>query len=293
MEITASLVKQLRERTGVGMMECKKALVAAQGDLEAAVVLLRKAGKSKADKKSSRVAAEGIVVQAISGDGLRGLMLEVNCETDFVAKEVQLGDFAQQVAQLMLEHGSADVSQAAEFKLSGGQTVAEAREQLVAKLGENISLRRAVLLTAPDGGLVGSYLHGWHIGALVVINVAQSQLGKDLAMQVTATNPAAMRAAELDPDMINREREIYLEQLKTSGKPEAMFEKIIIGKLQKFTDEQTLEGQLFIKDNNQRIRELLQSKHAQVLAMARFAVGEGIEKNKPDFASEVAAAAHG
>ncbi len=287
MEITAGLVKQLREQTGVGMMECKKALVEAQGDLEAAVVLLRKAGKAKADKKSGRVAAEGVIVQVI--DGSQALMLEVNCETDFVAKDAELRAFAEQVAHSMLAHNLIEVSAVAELRLQDGNTVAERREQLVAKLGENISLRRAVKIMAPAGGMVSGYLHGGRIGALVALDVNQPELGKDLAMQVTATNPAAIRASELDQAIIDREREIYLDQMRDSGKPAAILDKIIAGKLQKFTDEQTLEGQIFVKDTGKHVRELLQQYQANVLAMARFEVGEGIERQVVDFAAEVAA----
>lgn len=287
MEITAGLVRQLREQTGVGMMECKKALVEAQGDLEAAVVLLRKAGKAKADKKSGRVAAEGVIVQVI--DGSQALMLEVNCETDFVAKDAELRAFAEQVAHSMLAHNLIEVSAVAELRLQDGNTVAERREQLVAKLGENISLRRAVRIMAPAGGMVSGYLHGGRIGALVALDVNQPELGKDLAMQVTATNPAAIRASELDQAIIDREREIYLDQMRDSGKPAAILDKIIAGKLQKFTDEQTLEGQIFVKDTGKHVRELLQQYQANVLAMARFEVGEGIERQVVDFAAEVAA----
>lgn len=287
MEITAGLVKQLREQTGVGMMECKKALVEAQGDLEAAAVLLRKAGKAKADKKSSRVAAEGVIAQVIEGS--HAIMLEVNCETDFVAKDAELGAFAQSAARSMLAKNVADVSEAAALQLAEGATIAERREQLVAKLGENISLRRAIILDAPNGGSIGSYLHGGRIGALVTINTNDTELGKDLAMQVTATNPAAINAAQLDPAVLAKEKEIYLDQMRDSGKPAAILEKIVAGKLQKFIDEHTLEGQIFIKDNNQRIRDLLQQHHAEVLATARFEVGEGIEKQEVDFAAEVAA----
>ncbi len=288
MSITAAQVKELRERTGAGMMECKKALVETGGDMESAIEHLRKSGLAKADKKSGRVAAEGAVIQA--GDESHSVLVEINCETDFVAKDENFRGFAEEVANLAL--GTADVDTLNAAGMANGQTVEENRQQLVAKLGENIQVRRLVHLKA-DSGVVASYIHGGRIGVLVTISGDDVELARDIAMHVAALNPAYRDVADVPADAVEKEKEILIAQAADSGKPADIIEKMVSGRLKKHLAEITLTGQPFVKDGDVTVGQLLKSKGSQVQAFVRLAVGEGIEKEESDFAAEVMQQARG
>jgi elongation factor Ts len=295
MAVTAEAVKTLRERTGAGMMECKKALTETSGDLEAAAELMRKSGLAKADKKASRVAAEGVIVIERSADGKRAVLVEVNCETDFVAREKDFQTFATNVAKVALATGNTSPDALANAKLADGSTVEETRRTLIAKIGENITLRRVALLDAPS--VIGAYLHGTRIGALVALKSGDEAAAKDVAMHVAAINPAYLTASEVPADMQAKEKEIQLEQMKNdpknAGKPQEMLSKIIEGKLRKWTNEITLLGQPFVKDDKQSVEQYLKTAKAEVSSFLRFEVGEGIEKKQEDFAAEVRKQAFG
>lgn len=287
MQISASLVKELRERTGAGMMECKKALVQSGGDLEAAVEHLRKSGQAKADKKSGRITAQGMV--GIATRESRGAMVEVNCETDFVAKEDRFRAFVQAVADSALRHAPEDVEALLRSSIEEeGASVEERRRDLVAQLGENISVRRVALLQS-RGGVLGAYSHLGRIGVLVDVQGGDSSLGKDVAMHVAASRPLAVSEADLPPQLLERERDILRAQVADSGKPAAIQEKIVDGRLGKYIREITLLGQPFVKDPDQSMGKLLERSSASVRSMARFEVGEGIEKKTENFAAEVMA----
>jgi len=290
MAITAALVKELRERTGAGMMECKKALVETDGDIDAAIESMRKSGQAKAAKKAGRTAADGAVVIAIAGDGKAGVMVEVNCETDFVAKDGNFSAFAETVAARALESGASDVDALAALPVDEGNatTVAQAREALVAKIGENIQLRRLVRFDDVRGGLY-SYRHGVRIGVLVEIDGGDATLGKDIAMHIAATNPMCVSADEVPAAVLEKEREIFRVQALDSGKPEKIAEKIVEGKVRKYLEEVTLLGQAFVKDPDLTVEKLLSQSGAKVLRFVRIEVGEGIEKKQEDFAAEVMA----
>jgi elongation factor Ts len=289
MAVTAEAVKVLRERTGAGMMECKKALVEVGGDLEAAAELMRKSGLAKADKKASRVAAEGVVVIERSADGKRGAVVEINCETDFVAREADFQAFATLVGKLVLQHRPADPEALLGLKSDAGTTIDELRRVLIAKIGENISIRRFAVLEAPK--LVGTYLHGTRIGALVAMKSGDEALAKDVAMHVAAINPARLSSSEVPAEEVAKEREIQLEQAKSDpknkGKPEAILGKIIEGRISKWLNEVTLLGQPFVKDDKQSVAQYLGQAGGEVTAFIRFEVGAGIEKKQEDFAAEV------
>jgi elongation factor Ts len=285
--ITADLVKQLRERTGAGMMECKKALVDTQGDIDAAAELMRKSGLAKADKKASRVAAEGVVAVEKSADGRSAAMVEVNCETDFVAREADFQAFAAEVARKALETRSSDVAALAAVKLSSGETVDERRRALVAKIGENISVRRSVFVEAT--GQVGAYRHGTRIGALVAVEGGDAALGHDLAMHVAAASPQYLSTNEVPADVMAKEREIETEKAKGEGKPAEIVAKMVEGRLRKSLGEITLLGQPFVKDPDQSVEKLLKAAKATVRGFQRFEVGAGIEKKQDDFVGEVMA----
>ncbi len=288
MSISAAQVKELRQRTGAGMMECKKALVETNGDLDSAIEHLRKAGLAKADKKSGRVAAEGAVVQA--GDETHSVLVEINCETDFVAKDENFRGFAEEAAELAL--GVTDVDTLNETGMANGQTVEQNRQQLVAKLGENIQVRRLVHLKT-DTGMVASYIHGGRIGVLVATTVEDAELARDIAMHIAALNPAYRDVADVPPEAVEKEKEILIAQAADSGKPADIIEKMVSGRLKKHLAEITLTGQPFVKDGDVTVGQLLKSKGAQVLAFARLEVGEGIEKEEGDFAAEVMQQARG
>ena len=307
MNISAALVKDLRERTGSGMMECKKALVEAGGDLEAAVEIMRKSGLAKADKKSSRTAAEGRLAVKSSADGKRAVVVEVNCETDFVAKNEDFIAFADQVAQTVLASEAADVAEALALTLvgevagdlvAGAASVEDNRKELVAKLGENINVRRFERY-ASEAGLVASYLHGTRIGVLVEVLGGDEALGKDIAMHVAASRPACVDETGVAPELIAKEREIAMAQIEAEEnekaedkrKPADLLQKIAEGKIKKFFGEVTLLGQPFVKDDKQTVGALLKSKGAAVARFTRLEVGEGIEKEESNFAEEVMAQA--
>lgn len=294
MAVTAEAVKILRERTGAGMMECKKALVEANGDLDAAAEAMRKAGLAKADKKASRVAAEGVIVLERSADGKRAAIVEVNCETDFVAREKDFQNFASAVAKVALDKGAADVAALGEQAIPGGQSIEaksieEWRRALIAKIGENISIRRFQIVEAP--AVVGAYLHGTRIGALVVMKSGDDAVAKDIAMHVAAINPARVTTAEVPADEIAKEKGVYVEQAaqdpKNAGKPRELLEKIVEGKVRKWLNEITLMGQPFVKDDKQTVEQYLKKAGGEVLSIVRYEVGAGIEKKQEDFAEEV------
>ncbi|HMA11353.1 MAG TPA: translation elongation factor Ts [Steroidobacteraceae bacterium] len=293
MSVTAESVRQLRERTGAGMMECKKALVETGGDLEAAAELMRKQGLAKADKKASRVAAEGVITTATSADGKSAVLVEVNCETDFVARGDDFTAFAKEVAAVALASNAASVEDLGTRKLSSGETVDERRRALVAKIGENISVRRFERVESP--GLLGSYLHGTRIGTLVAIEGGDAALAKDLAMHVAASNPAYLSAADVPEDAKAKERGIRIEMMKNDeknkGKPENILVKIVEGGMNKWLGEITLLGQPFVKDDKLTVEKLLAGARAKVLRYARLEVGAGIEKKQDDFVAEVMAQA--
>jgi elongation factor Ts len=289
MAVTAEAVKLLRERTGAGMMECKKALVETNGDLDAAAELMRKAGLAKADKKAARIAAEGVIVIERSPDARRAAIVEVNCETDFVAREQDFQSFAANVAKLALEHRPASLEALAALSLENGSSVDETRRALIAKIGENVGVRRFELLEAP--AVIGSYLHGSRIGALVAMKAGDEAVAKDIAMHVAAINPARVSAAEVPADEGAKERGIFLEQAKadpkTAGKPQEIVDKIVEGKVRKWLSEITLLGQPFVKDDKHTVEQYLKNAGGEVVSIIRYEVGAGIEKKQEDFAAEV------
>jgi elongation factor Ts len=291
MNITAEAVKQLRERTGAGMMECKKALVETKGDLDAAAELMRKQGLAKADKKAARIAAEGVVVIAKAGDAHTAAMVEVNCETDFVAREQDFRAFAQAVAESALKHRPASLAALSEAQLASGESVEERRRNLVAKIGENISVRRFAVLTSPEH--LGAYVHGTRIGALVALRGGQASLAYDLAMHVAASNPKYLTAAQVPAEIVAKEREILTEQAQGEGKPPEIVAKMVEGRLRKALSEITLAGQAFVKDPDVTIEKLLKAAKAEVVAFERFEVGAGIEKKQDDFVADVMAQVKG
>jgi len=284
MAVTAAMVKELRERTGAGMMECKKALVETNGDLDAAVEFLRKSGLAQADKKASRVAAEGRIAQAMAENGKEAVMVEVNCETDFVAKDDSFNRFAGAVALNTLNDSPADVDALMNTSTDGG-TVEEARQALVTKIGENVQVRRFVR-TSTDG-TIGAYVHGGKIGVLVDVSGGDEELARDLAMHIAALNPEFVSADDVPADVIAREKDILVAQAESSGKPAEIIEKMVTGRLRKHLSGITLLGQPFVKDGDVTVAKLLEQKSATVNGFSRLAVGEGIEKKQENFADEV------
>ena len=285
-QITAALVKTLRERTGAGMMDCKKALSACEGDLDKAVDFLREKGLSQAAKKASRVAAEGAVAAYVSEDAKVGVIVEVNCETDFVAKTDDFQALAHTIAEHIAKTNPKDVEALKESTLEG-KKVSDLVTEKVAKIGENISLRRFVRYEVQEG-LVASYIHaGGKIGVLVDLKCGDAALGKDIAMQVAATNPAYLNRTQVPADVLDHEKEVLAEQAKNEGKPEKIIEKMVIGRIQKYYKENCLVDQEFVKDPDQSITKLLKANNADIRAYARFQLGEGIEKKQENFADEV------
>jgi elongation factor Ts len=291
MEITAQLVKELRERSGAGMMECKKALTQNGGDIDVAIEWLRKQGLAKADKKASRVAAEGRIVLAgpdTSGNGGKAALVEINSETDFVAKDESFVAFANEIAKIALASGSADVESLKSAKMPNGSTVEEARQTLIAKIGENIQVRRMVRVDSSNN--VGAYVHGGRIGVLVEVKGGSAELARGIAMHVAAMNPPYISAQHVPADFIAKEKEIELAKMsdKEKAKPAEILEKIIGGKVNKIINENTLTGQPYVLDTNESVGNVLKKEGAEVLAMHRLAVGEGIDKPVgEDFATEV------
>jgi elongation factor Ts len=293
MAITAALVKELRERTGCGMMECKKALVDAGGDMDAAAETLRKSGLAKADKKAGRVAAEGLIVVEISGDGKHGAIVEVNSETDFVARKEEFQNFARAVAARVLESAPTDVEALLVMPVEeGGPSVEEARRNLIASIGENITVRRFIRREAADGSLT-SYLHGSRIGVLVELEGGDAELAKDVAMHIAASKPVCIDEAGVPQEMLDKEKEIFSAQAQASGKPPEIIEKMVTGRLRKFLGEITLLGQPFVKDPDQTVGKLLKAAGANTVFFDRFELGEGIEKKTENFAQEVMAQVQG
>jgi elongation factor Ts len=292
MAITASQVKELRERTGAGMMECKKALVEADGDIDVAIEQMRKSGQAKAAKKAGRIAAEGLISLSFNDGNTQAAMVEVNCETDFVAKDENFTSFAKAVAERVLAGGADNVDALMELSLHEGEdtTVNQAREALISKLGENMNVRRFASFQASSGTLV-SYLHGVRIGVVLELEGGTEELGRDLAMHIAATNPVCLSEDQMPQELLDKEREIVTAQASESGKPEEIVAKMVDGRMRKFLAENTLLGQAFVKDPDTTVEKLLKSNGAKVLQFQRFEVGEGIEKKQENFAEEVMAQA--
>ncbi|MGO9992500.1 MAG: translation elongation factor Ts [Steroidobacteraceae bacterium] len=284
MNITADTVKQLRERTGAGMMECKKALIETKGDLDAAAELMRKSGLAKADKKAARVAAEGTV--AAERDGNSAVLVEVNCETDFVARSPEFQAFARELAKSALAK-SPDTLEALLSSANEAGSFEDQRRALIAKIGENISVRRFVKVTAP--GALGTYIHGGRIGSLVALEGGDEALARDLAMHVAAVNPAYIDASEVPAAVLEKEREILTDQTKGEKKPPDIIAKMVEGRLRKYLAEITLLGQPFVKDPEITVEKLVKKAGAKVVQFVRYEVGAGIEKKQDDFVGEVMA----
>jgi elongation factor Ts len=291
MSVTAEAVRQLRERTGAGMMECKKALVETGGDLDAAAELMRKQGLAKADKKAARIAAEGVIVIERSADGHAAAMVEINCETDFVAREHDFRNFAADVVRLTLAHRPVDIEALLAAELAAGESVDARRRALVAKIGENISVRRCAVLQS--SGPLGAYVHGTRIGVLVALEGGSAQLAHDVAMHVAASNPRYISAAEVPAEVIAKEREILNEQAQREGQKDGkspeIVAKMVEGRLRKALNEITLLGQPFVKDPEHSVDKLLRAAASRVVRFERFEVGAGIEKKPDDFVAEVMA----
>lgn len=294
MAITAAQVKELRERTGSGMMECKKALVDAAGDMDAAIEALRKTGLAKADKKAGRVAAEGLIAVGISEDGRSAALVEVNCETDFVARKTEFQDFANAIVRRILAGKPADIEALLAMPLRDGEEtgIELARKSLIASIGENINLRRFVRRDATKGTLA-HYQHGVRIGVLVELQGGDAGLARDIAMHIAASRPQYVSEAEVPGEIIEKEREIFSAQAQASGKPANIIEKMVDGRIRKFLAEITLVGQPFVKDPDRTVGQLLKDAGASVTGFERMELGEGIEKKTENFADEVMAQAKG
>ena len=284
-KVSAKMVKELRDRTGLGMMECKKALEESNGDVETAIDNLRKSGQAKAAKKAGNIAADGAIIIA-QGDN-KAFLLEVNCQTDFVAKDENFTAFAEAVANIALENNVTDVAAIAELPYGNGQTVEEARVSLVQKIGENIQVRRVEVL---EGSNLASYRHGLRIGVVVSFEGGNADTGKNLAMHIAAFNPVAVDDESVDADLLAREKDIIEAKARESGKPDNIVEKMIEGGLRKYLEEVTLLRQPYVMDNEKKVGDVLKAEGVKVLDFKRLEVGEGIEKKQEDFAAEVAAA---
>lgn len=293
MAITAQMVKDLRERTGAGMMECKKALVETDGDMDAAVEQMRKRGLAKADKKADRVAAEGAVVATLSADGRSGAMVEINSETDFVANGDDFQGFASKVVERILADDPADLDALMQMPIDGdGESVEMAQKELVARIGENIQVRRFQRY-ASENGKIYHYLHGSRIGVLLELEGGDESLGRDLCMHIAASRPVCVSVDDVPAEQTQKEREILIAQAQDSGKPQEIIEKMVEGRLRKWLAEITLLGQPFVKDPDQTVEALLKANNAKVARFVRLEVGEGIEKREENFAEEVAATIKG
>jgi len=283
MAVTAALVKELRERTGAGMLDCKKALVETDGDIELSIENMRKSGQAKAAKKAGRIAAEGIIMTKV-GDGV-ATMMEINSETDFVARDEGFLAFANKLVDVAAANKINDMDALNSAEIDG-VTVADARNTLVAKIGENISPRRVLTV---EGDNLGAYVHGGRIGVIAILNGGDEDLAKDIAMHVAAASPQFVKPDDVPAEVVAKEKEIQLEIAVQSGKPAEIAEKMVTGRMKKFTGEISLTGQPFVKDPSTSVGDLLKSKGADVVNFVRFEVGEGIEKKEEDFAAEVAA----
>lgn len=291
MGVTAAMVKELRERTGAGMMECKKALVAANADIELAIEEMRKSGAAKAAKKSGRIAAEGVVKIVSTDEGKKVTMIEINSETDFVAKDDGFLAFADTIASQASKLGTESVEDLMALELNG-ETLENIRTTLVSKIGENIQVRRIKQMTA-DEGVFGDYIHGVKIGVIVNVSTDDSDLAKDIAMHIAAVNPEYVSEKDVPAEVVAKEKDILIAQVVDSGKPPEIVEKMIGGRLRKFLASITLYGQPFVKNPDMTVEKLLKSKNAEVVSYARMEVGEGIEKKEDNFAEEVMAQVRG
>lgn len=289
MAITAALVKELRERTGAGMMECKKMLTETNGDIEAAIEQLRKRGAAQADKKAGRIAAEGTIITLTEGN--KGVAVEVNSETDFSAKDEFFLAFANQVAQAVLANSPADVDALSATATAEGPTVEEARQALIQKIGENITVRRFEIIEASEGSVIGAYQHGNKISVLTRLSGGSEDLAKDVAMHIAASSPVCISSDEVPAELLAKEREIFSAQAAESGKPAEIMEKMVEGRIRKYLNEITLLGQAFVKNPDQTVENLVKSAGAEVQQFVRYEVGEGIEKKEDDFVNEVMAQA--
>ncbi|AWL12611.1 Elongation factor Ts [Saliniradius amylolyticus] len=283
MAVTAALVKELRERTGAGMLDCKKALVETNGDIDQAIENMRKSGQAKAAKKSGRITAEGVILTKVEGG--QAVMVELNCETDFVARDDSFLKFGDQIVELVMSQKPADVEALNALELNGS-TVEKTREELIAKIGENISVRR---FTIVEGDNLGAYTHGSRIGVLTVLKGGDDELAKDVAMHVAASQPQFVKPEQVPAEVVEKEKAIQIDIAMQSGKPAEIAEKMVAGRMKKFTGEISLTGQPFVKDPSMSVGELLKSKDADVENFIRYEVGEGMEKKDEDFAAEVQA----
>ena len=290
MAITAALIKELRERTGAGMMDCKKALMETSADLESAIDLMRSSGAAKAAKKAGRVASEGLVNLTISDDNKTAVILEVNSETDFVTKGSAFIDFVVGLGSLALKNKPESIEDFLSHTLNSGETVDEARQGIIAKIGENISVRRLQIVTT-ENGVLGAYKHGERIAVLAVLSGDDGELAKDIAMHIAASKPECVSEDQLSSELLEREKAIFIEQAKESGKPDNIIEKMIVGRMKKFVNEATLYGQAFVKDSDTTVGALVKSKSTAVESFVRYEVGEGIEKKEGNFVEEVMAQA--
>ena len=294
MAVTAAQVKELRERTGLGMMDCKKALVETDGDIDLAIENLRKSGQAKAAKKAGRTAAEGAVAFQVSEDGKLGVLIEINSETDFVARDDNFKTFVELIANRVLATEETNIEKLMTLPSEEGSAtnLEETRQALVQKVGENIQVRRAVIATAPEG-CVGAYIHNGKIGVLVSLKGGTIDLGKDVGMHVAAVNPLVVNSSEISAELLDKEREIFTAQAKESGKPDEIIEKMINGRIKKYLAEVSLVEQAFVKDPDTKVGALVRGQDAEILSFVRFEVGEGIEKEVVDFAEEVRAQVEG
>jgi len=283
MAVTAALVKELRERTGAGMLDCKKALVETDGDIELAIENMRKSGQAKAAKKAGRIAAEGVILTKVEAG--KATMLELNCETDFVARDEGFLAFGNKLLDVAFENNLNDIEALNSAEVEGG-VVSEVRDALVAKIGENISPRRVLTV---EGDNLGAYVHGGRIGVVAILTGGEEDLAKDVAMHVAASSPQFVKPEQVPAEVVEKEKAIQIEIAMQSGKPAEIAEKMVVGRMKKFTGEISLTGQPFVKDPSVSVGELLKSNSADVVNFVRFEVGEGIEKKSEDFAAEVAA----
>ena len=288
MQITAAMVKELRERTGSGMMECKKALQEAGGDIDVAIENMRKSGLAKADKKAGRVAAEGRIAINISDDRKFAAIVEVNCETDFVSGGDDFMSFVNQVAAAVIENRPESVDALLALPIDGGESVEDRRKAMVSRIGENIQVRRFEIMEAGDAAF-GSYLHGTRIGVLLAMENGKEELIKDVAMHIAASRPTCVTEDQVPAELLDKEREILIAQAQDSGKPQDIIEKMVEGRIRKFLGEITLVGQPFVKDPDKSVGALLKDEGATVTGFVRYEVGEGIEKKQENFADEVMA----
>ncbi len=291
MVISASLVKELRDRTSSGMMDCKRALVETEGNLEKAIDIMRASGAAKAAKKATRVAKEGLVSIALSTNKKNAIIIEVNSETDFVTKSNDFIDFCQKILYLALNNNTNTLEELLNCQLDG-VSVDSIREALIVKIGENITIRRLARLSTVDGS-IGIYKHGSRIATMVKLDVLNQNLAKDISMHIAASNPECIDESSMPNEILAREKEIFIKQAKESGKPENIIEKIVSGKMKKFINDTTLYGQNFVKDPDISIAKLLENNNAKVLSFTRYEVGEGIEKVATDFREEVMAQVRG